>query len=313
MKLTKIHKVLSFDQKAWLEPYISHNNKQRKNAKNDFEKDFYKLMNNSVFGKTMENVRKRVNVELVINDKRIEKAVAKINYNSHTVFSDELVGVHTNKTKVVLDKPIYAGMSILDLSKITMYDFHYNVMMKQYEHKDVKLLFTDTDSLCYHIKTQDLYKDIGKNKQYYDLSDYNAKHFLYDNTNKKVLCKFKDETNGTPIKEFVGLRSKMYAFTLAEKENRSDATSKSFALKKTCKGVKKYALNKYVQFNDYKDAIFNDARRRQMITMNTIRSKKHELLTIRMNKVGLCCFDNKRFVMDDNINTYAFNHYLISK
>jgi hypothetical protein len=301
MKLTKIHKVLSFQQKSWLEPYISHNNAQRKKAKNDFEKDFYKLMNNSVFGKTMENVRKRVNVELVHNDKRIEKAIAKINYNSHKIFSEDLVGVHTNKTKVVLDKPIYAGMTILDLSKITMYDFHYNVMMKQYEHKDVKLLFTDTDSLCYHIKTQDLYKDMEKNKQHYDLSDYDFKHFLFDPTNKKELCKFKDETNGTPIKEFVGLRSKMYAFTVAEKQ------------KKTCKGVKKYALNKYVKFDDYKDCIFNEARRRQMITMNTIRSSRHELRTIRMNKVGLSSFDNKRYVLDDNINTLAFNHYLISK
>jgi hypothetical protein len=249
----------------------------------------------------MENVRKRVNVELVHNDKRIEKAIAKINYNSHKIFSEDLVGVHTNKTKVVLDKPIYAGMTILDLSKITMYDFHYNVMMTQYEHKDVKLLFTDTDSLCYYIKTQDLYKDMEKNKQHYDLSDYDSKHFLFDPTNKKVLCKFKDETNGTPIKEFVGLRSKMYAFTVAEKQ------------KKTCKGVKKYALNKYVKFDDYKDCIFNEARRRQMITMNTIRSSRHELRTIRMNKVGLSSFDNKRYVLDNNINTLAFNHYLISK
>ncbi len=147
------------------------------------------------------------------DENRLVKLVSKTQYKDHILYGDEneeLCGVSMAKTNIVLDKPIYVGMSILDLSKTLMYDFHYNTIMKTYSNDKVKLLFTDTDSLCYHIECEDFYKDIESNKNHYDLSDYPKSHFLYDDTNKKVIGKFKDETNGIPISEFVGLRSKMY-------------------------------------------------------------------------------------------------------
>ncbi len=304
LKVKKVHKVLSFSQKAWLKKYIDFNTNQRKNAKNDFEKDFYKLMNNSVFGKTMENVRNRINFELVCNEKRLLKLAGREQYQGHILFgTDEnhIAGVSMAKTNVVLDKPIYVGMAILDLSKTLMYNFHYNTMMKKYSYDKVKLLFTDTDSLCYFIETEDIYKDMEEFKEDYDFSDYPKEHFLHSNDNKKVIGKFKDETNGTPISEFVGLRSKMYGFTYC-----IDSKLKE---KKTAKGIKKYVIKKDIHFQNYKDAIFSEGKEKQFATMNCIRSKRHQLMTVRINKIGLSCYDNKRWVCDDNINTLAYGHY----
>ena len=128
-------------------------------ATNDFEKDFFKLMNNSVFGKTMENIRNRVDVRLRTSEKSVEKLVLKPNFERLTIFNEDLVTVQMKKTALVYNKPVYLGMSILDISKILMYDFHYNNMKAKYRD-NCKLLMTDTDSLMYEVKTDDFYKDI---------------------------------------------------------------------------------------------------------------------------------------------------------
>jgi len=130
----------------------------KKDAKNSFEKDFFKLMNNSVFGKTVENLRKRCNVKLVTDEKQLNKLTSKPTYIGHKIFDENLVGVNMKKERLKLDKPSYVGMCILDLSKTLMYNFHYNYIRKKYH--DCQLLFTDTDSLFYHIKTKrDIYED----------------------------------------------------------------------------------------------------------------------------------------------------------
>ena len=123
MKLKKMHRVLEFDEKPWMEPYIRLNIELRKRAKSTFEKDFYKLMNNSVFGKTMENLRKRVDIKLVKTDGRknekLRKLIAKPVFNRRIKFSDDLSAIHVNKTSLRLNKPIYVGFSVLDLSSPT--------------------------------------------------------------------------------------------------------------------------------------------------------------------------------------------------
>ncbi|HRP37489.1 MAG TPA: hypothetical protein PLS50_06815, partial [Candidatus Dojkabacteria bacterium] len=207
MKIKKINQAISFFQSKWLKQYIDFNTNKRKEATEDFEKDLYKLMNNAVFGKTMENVRKRIRYELVNNQKRFQKLVNDVTFRECDVINQDLVGVSRAKTIVELDKPISVGFAILELSKVLMYDFHYNTMKPKYG-ENLKLLFTDTDSLCYEVKTDDIYKDMKTMKNLFDFSEYPQDHPLFDPRNKKVIGKFKDETNSTPIQEFVGLRSK---------------------------------------------------------------------------------------------------------
>ena len=164
LEITKIHRVLEFNQSPWLRQYIDFNTEKRKNAKNAFEKDFFKLMNNSVFGKTMENIRKRVDVRLVTDEKKLLKYVSKPTYVSTKIFNENLVAVHKIKETLTLNRPAYVGMSILDLSKTLMYDFHYNYIKKKYGNK-AKLLFTDTDSLTYEIKAVDVYQDFRNDRK----------------------------------------------------------------------------------------------------------------------------------------------------
>ena len=172
LKITHIHRGIKFVESEWMKPYIDKNTNLRAKAKNNFEKDFYKLMNNSVFGKTMENIRNRVNVKLVNTKEKLSKLVAKPNFKSCKIFSENLVSVHMKKTSLTMDKPVYLGMCILDLSKTIMYDFYYNYLKQKYGDK-VKLLFSDTDSLMCEIQTEDFYKDIsGDVKDRFDTSDY---------------------------------------------------------------------------------------------------------------------------------------------
>ena len=157
LKLTKIHRGIKFEESQWLKKYIDLNTELRTAPTSDFEKDFFKLMNNSVFGKTMENIRNRVGIKLVNNKKRAEKLSAKLNFNHCNIFSEDLVAIHMKKTELVFNKPVYLGMCILDLSKTLMYDFHYNYIKWKYGDKAI-LLLTDTDSTMYVIQTEDFYK-----------------------------------------------------------------------------------------------------------------------------------------------------------
>ena len=152
LKLRKLYRVLEFDQSPWLAQYINFNTQKRMNAKNAFEKDFFKLLNNSVFGKTMENIRKRVDVRLVTDQKKLSKLVSKPTFVNSKIFNADLVAVHKIKETLTLDRPAYVGMCILDLSKTLMCDCHYNYFKSRYNNK-VELLFTDTDSLCYEMRT----------------------------------------------------------------------------------------------------------------------------------------------------------------
>ena len=217
MKLKKIHRALEFSHSNWLEKYIAFNTKKRAEAKNAFEKDFFKLMNNSVFGKSMENLPKRCNIKLVPDPREMERLAAKPTYVWHKIFHENLVAVYSKLMKLKLDKPSYVGMTILDLSKTFMYDFHYNYIHKKYP--DAQLLFTDTDSLTYHMKTEDIYRDFLADRELFDNSDYPPNSEFYFSENKKVIGKFKDETAVVPIKEFIGLKSKMYSFSLDNEKN----------------------------------------------------------------------------------------------
>ena len=266
LELTCIHRGIKFEEGEWLKPYIDINTKLRAKANNKFEKDFFKLMNNSVFGKTMENIRNRVNIKLVNNRDKAKKLTAKPNFKHLNIFCEELIAVHMKKTFLKFDKPVYLGMSILDLSKTIMYEFHYKYIKPKYGNK-AKILFTDTDSLMYEIKTADFYKDISEDvKDRFDTSDYPSNHSsgIPTGCNNKVLGFFKDEAAGKIIEEFVGLRAKLYSYKMFEGEES-----------KKCKGIKKSVVKKSITHEDYKNCLFTG--KEQLRKMNVIRSYKHEV------------------------------------
>ena len=184
LKIKKVHRVLKFDQSPWLKQYIDFNTEKRKHAKNSFEKDFFKLMNNSVFGKTMENLRKQVDVRLVTNEKKLDKLTSKPTCISSKIFNENLMAVHKVKETLTLNRLAYVGMCILDLSKTLMYDFHYNYIKKKYNNR-ARLLFTDTDSLTYEIEAEDVYKDFWNDKDMFDNSDHPESSPYYCCANKK--------------------------------------------------------------------------------------------------------------------------------
>ena len=303
LKLTKIYKGVKFHEEDFMEQYINLNTKLRMGAKNDFEKEFFKLMNNSVFGKTMENVRNGVDIRLCSSKNEAVKLFSKVNFDRCTIFSENLIAVHMHKTKIKLNKPIYLGMSILDLSKTLMYDFHYNYIKPKYG-KNANLLFTDTDSLMYEIRTKDFYKDIACdviNK--FDTSNYPKEHpsGILTGKNKKVIRMMKDECGGYQIIEFVGLSSKLYSFTTtSDKDDEKE--------KKKCKGIKKYVIKKDISFENYKTCLFNGTEETRK--MNLIMHKKHDLFSVCTEKIALSSKDDKRILLHDKINTLAHGHYL---
>ena len=282
MRLKKVRRVIEFDQEPWMGPYIRKNTEFRKQAKNEFETDFFKLMNNSVFGKTMENLRNRVDVKIVgdwENDK-IRKLLSSPSFDRFTIFGNDMVGIHMRKTKLVLKKPVYTGMTILENSKILMYDFYYNYLKARYAHK-CGLVYTDTDSLILDIQTEDVYKDMKEHSWLYDTSNYPKDNPLYDNRNKKVLGKMKDECGGLAIEEVVAIRPKMYSVLKEGKKNEKKA-----------KGVKKNVIEKEITHKHYKEALFE--RRQFMHKMKILRSEGHEMYGMCMNKISLSPFDTKR-------------------
>ena len=298
LKITKIHRGIKFEESPWLKKYIDLNTDLRSKANNEFEKDFFKLMNNSVFGKTMENIRSRVDIRLVNSEAKAKKLAAKPNFKHCNIFDENLVAIHMKKTKLVFNKPVYLGMCILDLSKTLMYDFHYNYIKNKF-HNKATLLFTDTDSLAYEIETEDFYKDIsGDVREFFDTSNFPKGHSsgIEVGCNKKVVGMFKDEAGGKIIRECVGLRAKLYAYKMHEGKEE-----------KRCKGVKKAVVKRSINFEDYKTCLFTGNP--QTRTMNVIRSHRHELFTEEVNKIALSANDDKRVILEDGIHTLAHGHW----
>lgn len=296
VKITKIHRVLKFKQKKWLAPYIEVNSMMRASAKNTFESDFYKLMNNSCFGKFMENVRNRIDLKIVTNEKSLFRQVNKPNFKDRIIFAENVTAVQLDKERIIFDKPLYVGFAVLDLSKVLMYHYHYNVFLKKYGIENVTLCYTDTDSFLYNIRTQDIYSDIaGELNKYFDTSNFPTSHFCFSEKNKKVVGLLKDETFGDPIVEFVGLRPKMYSYI----------TNNEITVKKS-KGIKKSAVDGFT-FNDYLNT-FKDSKS-VYSSFYTIQSKKHNVQTTLVNKKSLCSFDNKRCTLPDGVQTLPYGHY----
>ena len=292
--------MIEFDQSAWLKPYIDFNTELRTQAKNDFEKDFLKLMNNSVFGKTMENIRKHKNIKLITNEKAYLKNVMKPNFKSGVLFHENLMGCEMGKIKVVMNKSVYLGQAMLDLSKNVMYKFHYDYMKPKCGN-NLKLCYMDTDLLVYHIKTKDFYEGIAKDvKARFDTSGYCKKDArpLPIGLNKKVIRLMEDELGGKIMTEFVTLRPKLCAY------RKLDGVED-----KKYKGIKKCVAKETLDFGDYKKCLFNPGKSKSIYRSQLMfRNRKHEVHTVEVNKVALNRNDDKRIAKKNRISTLAHGH-----
>ena len=319
LRITKIHRGIKFRESDFLSRYIASNTRSRTAAKNEFERDFYKLANNSVFGKTMENVRERSKIRIVngLEENKLLAYIAKPNYKGAFQFEgSNLVSVNMGESTVTLSKPIYLGQSILDLSKTSMYDFHYDYVKPKYGDS-ARLLFTDTDSLCYEIKTDNFYENIADDvPARFDTSNYPKDHPIAGH-NKKVLGMMKDEAGGNIITEFVGLRSKLYAYDVQEYEGRCEKSFCDGSCEtkscignggKKCKGVKKAVVKSCMSLENYKACLFDN--KQHLARFNTLRSRKHEITTDRVTKIALSANDDKRLPIPDDpkYGTMAIGH-----
>ena len=221
MKLVNIHRILKSKQLDWLKTHIDINTDTRKNVANSFEKDFYKLMNNSVYGKTMENLTKRINVRLIISAKDYKKYVSKQSFFfTKKIFSENVVTIHRARRVLTLNKPVYVALSILDLSKLLIYEFHYNCIKRKC---NANLLFKDTESLVY------------KDKNFFDFSDYPEDSKFFDLASKNIIGKMKREFKGKIIGEFFRLKTKMdslFDVDNGENEKRKESTKMLLKRKK---------------------------------------------------------------------------------
>ena len=297
LKLRKVDSVIEFDQEAWLKEYIDVNTELRKKATNDFEKDFFKLMNNAVFGKTMENVRKHRDIKLVKTDKKRDKLVSEPNFHTMKLIDNNLATIEMRKVKVKMNKPIYLGLSILDISKITIYEFWYDYVKIKYEDK-ARLCYMDTDSFIVNVKTKDFYNDISQdvNKRF-DTSNYTFDRPFPMGINKKVIGLMKDELGGDIITEFVALRPKAYSYI-----------TNDFIEMKKAKGTKKCVVNKMLRFEDYKKCLFDNGK--VLKSQQRFKSENHEVYTENINKIALSCDDDKRIVTSDRITSYPYGYIL---
>ena len=269
------------------------NTELRKLARNDFEKDLFKLMNNSVFGKTMENIRKHRDIKLVTTDKKRSKLVSEPNYHTINLISEDLSIIEMKKTKVKINKPIYLGLSILEISKILMYEFWYDYMKPKY-NDNVRLCYMDTDSFIMNIKTNDFYKDISDDVECkFDTSNYEVKRPSLMGKIKKVIGLMKDELGGEIITEFIALRPKTYSY-LTDNDK----------IDKKAKGTMKCVTKKMIKFDDYKKCLLND----KVILKSQQRfiSTKHDVYTENVNKVALSNDDDKRIVSSNKITSYPY-------
>ena len=307
MRVVKIHRAVSFRQTAFLEPYIRYNSERRQQATNSFEKDYYKLRNNSLFGKTLESVRRRLSFTLCNEADKLVRLASKPSYLNRYIFTEDLVGVHLAKDRVYLNKPVFIGQAVLELSKLEMYELRYDVLPRyasMCEGGEIRVLGGDTDSFFLHLHNVPAERLLRMmlDDDVLDSSNYPRQHELYSERNKAKLGRVKDESGGRVFAEIVMLRPKAYSFLYAN----SDACDGI----KRAKGVQRAVLRNEIKHADYVRAWSEN--RVLSHTQRRIGSTLHQLYTFQYSKKTLSFFDDKRYWVDGN-KSLPYGHYSIGQ
>ena len=297
MIVEKIHEIISFKQSRWLEAYISFNTQKQNKAKNDFEKDFFKLLVNAAFGKFLENVRNRLELELIKKDdiKKIITQQSKLIFNGIQKTYENYYSFTYKKNEIVMDKAIYVGFAILELSKLHMYETYYDTLQPYFGQENLQLHYVETDGMILSMKTKDIIKDLKNLEDIFDFSNLDKKHELYSEKNKNVIGRFKIETpKNIIIDEFVCLRSKAYSFKCKNNDEN----------KNKIKGISK-SQSKHIKFEEYYNCLFGGDYQRECSNY-IIRSINHEMVLQEVKKSTLFIFDDKRCYIN-NIESWPWN------
>ena len=295
LKLKKVLRVIEFKQEAWIEPYIMKNTKLRIKAKNEFEKKFFKKMNNSVFGKTMENVRNHRDIKLATTDEKRRKYIFEPNYYTSKCSSKSFMEIEMKKTSVHMNKPVYLGQAILDIRKTLMYEFWYDYLKPKYEDK-VNLCYMDTDSFIIHVETDHFYKDIADDvDKWFDTSGYSKddNRTLPIGKNKNVVGIFKDKLDGKAMTENANARAKTYAYKYDKDKE-----------KKKAKATKKCVIKNNLTFDDFKRSVLNN----ETMLRKQLRFKvdHHHVFTEDVNKIEISSNDDKMLQTFERITTCSY-------
>lgn len=313
--LRKIHRVLTADQRCFLKEYIEFNSRKRQESKSKFSSDFFKLCNNAIYGKFIEDIRKRTNVAVIMDENKAQKAIAKPQYKGFKVLDEDVTLVQSLKRVVKLDKPIACGFMVLENAKCIMGHFWYNVLKPLYG-SNIKLLLSDTDSFIYAVYTEDSYADLVKIKDYMDFSGYSENTILgkfYSPNNRKVPGKFSDEKPNEIIKEVVALKPKMYSLKtellLCSKKKDFNHTCTKLCLQghsATAKGVCR-AAKKKICHSDFVSVLKGGEA--ATCVNRSIRSYERTLYSIEVKKRSLYAYDDKKFILENGIDTLSYGHF----
>ena len=295
MIVDKVHNIISFKQSRWLEKYINFNTQKRNKALNDFEKDLYKLLNNAFYVKTMENVRNCLKIKFNKKDdhKEIIKQQSKLTFNGIHKSYENCDSYTFKQNEVLMDKPIYLGFNVLELSKLHMYETYYDKLQPYFGQENIKLHYMDCDSFVLSINTLNIIKDLKNLEYIFDFSNLDKSHELFSNKNKKVIGKFKIETpKNIWIDEFIALKSKCYAFKCG-----NDSKNK-------LKGISK-AYSRCIKFDEYKKCLYGENFKGECDNF-ILRSINHNMVLQKIKKSTLSIFDDKRCYIN-NIENKPWN------
>ena len=290
MIVEKVHEIISFKQSKWLESYINFITQKRNKAKNEFEKDFFKLLVNAAFGKFLENVRNRLELELIKKDniKKIIDQQSELTFNGIQKSYENYYSYTFKKNEVVMDKAIYVGFAISELSKLHMYETKYDILKPYFGQETLQLHYIDTDGMILSMKTKNIINDLKYLEDIFDFSNLDENQKLFNIKNKKVIGKFKIETpKNVIIDEFVCLRSKAYSFKGKDKDEN----------KNKIKGISK-SQSEYIKFEEYYNCLFGGEYQREF-NKYIIRSINHEIFLQELKKSTLSIFDDKRCYINE--------------
>ena len=293
--LKEVHNVVKFYQSAWLNEYIEFNSQKRANAASTVEKDFFKLQINSVFGKMLQNERRYRKFSVCRTRSKLKRCLSKSTLKDVHCFGDNLFLLEFKKLSITLSKPIFVGMTCLELAKYFMVDYHYNIMVPFFGRLNIEIMYTDTDSFIWRVLTDDLYSDLVKLRGDFDFSKYPFNHPLHNTVNSCVRGKWKDELNGNILLEAIFLRAKSYSILTSNDKISAMA------------GVKK-CMQKLIVHDNFRDILFESGR--LFIKQKRFSSSNMTISTVTNERLALSPIDLKRYQMNKEL-TLPYGHHML--